>query len=112
VSGEEGAGTALAVALVAAIAACAVLLAGVAVVLVTRAGVAAGADAAALAAADTALGNSTGVPCERAAEAAAANGVDLERCEQAGDVVRVVAAATVLGLAVRVPAVAGPPPAG
>ncbi|WP_375388565.1 Rv3654c family TadE-like protein [uncultured Amnibacterium sp.] len=110
-SGEEGAGTALAVALVAAIAACAVLLATVGVVLDTRRRVAAAADAAALAGADVALGAATGIPCDRAGEVAAANGARLASCEQSGQKVRVAATASVLGIPVRVVAVAGPPPA-
>ena len=109
---EQGAGTALALALVAAIAAVAVLLGAVGLVLDTRRRVASAADAAALAGADVALGNATGIPCDRAADVAGANGVALEGCEQAGDLVRVTASAVVLGLPVRAVAVAGPPPPG
>lgn len=107
---EEGAGTALAVALVAAIVVVFGLGAAVAVLLETRHRVVATADAAALAAADTALGNATGVPCDRAAAIAVDARVSVESCRQRGALVRVGTAASVLGVTVRAVAVAGPPP--
>ncbi len=60
---------------------------GVAAVRSARAGAAA--DAAALAAADTALGRMTGVPCTRAAEVAAAVGATVEECTVIGAVATV-----------------------
>jgi secretion/DNA translocation related TadE-like protein len=92
--------------------AAAVLLAAIGVVLDARRRAAGAADAAALAAADVALGNAVGVPCDRAAEVAVANGVALLSCERSGPKVRVATGTTVLGVPVRVVAVAGPPPPG
>lgn len=107
---EEGAGTALAVALVAAVVAAFLLAAVAAAVLDARRRVATAADAAALAGADVALGAATGVPCVRAAELAASAGVRLDGCAQRGDLVRVRLSTTVLGVALAADAVAGPPP--
>jgi secretion/DNA translocation related TadE-like protein len=111
VSRETGAGTALAVALVAAIVVLFGLLASVAVVLDAHRRAVSTADAAALAAADTALGNATGVPCARAAGIVAAASLRLDGCAQRGALVRVRVSASVLGLALDAVAVAGPPPA-
>jgi secretion/DNA translocation related TadE-like protein len=111
VTREEGAGTVLAVALVAAVIAAFLLAAAAAVVLDAHRRVVASADAAALAGADVALGVATGVPCERAAVIAAAAGVGLDRCEQHGVLVRVRASAVALGVPLAAEAVAGPPPA-
>ena len=108
-SDERGAGTALALAVVAAVVALFVLLAAVAVVLDARRRSVSVADAAALAGADTALGNASGVPCERAAHLAASAHLRLDACAQRGDLVRVAVSTVVLGLAVRAEAVAGPP---
>lgn len=67
------------------------------------------ADAAALAAADTASGVAIGVPCERAEEVAAASGASLAACEVDG----LVATVTVTGrfgvLVCDARARAGPP---
>lgn len=67
------------------------------------------ADAAALAAADAASGAVSGVPCERAAEVAAASGASLQTC----DVVDLIATVTVGGafgvLPAQASARAGPP---
>lgn len=60
------------------------------------------ADAAALAAADAASGAVAGVPCERAAEIAAASGAVVERCDVDG----LVATVTVGGRFGPVPATA------
>ncbi|MGT2425381.1 Rv3654c family TadE-like protein [Amnibacterium kyonggiense] len=108
---EGGAGTALAVAVIAAIVLVFVLAAGAALVLDARRRVVAAADAAALAGADVALGDATGSPCGRAAELAAAAGVRLDRCDQRGVLVRVRASTAVLGIGVVADALAGPPPA-
>jgi hypothetical protein len=108
---EDGAGTVLAVALVAAVVAAFLLAAAGALVLDAHRRVVAAADAAALAGADVALGDATGVPCARAASLAAAADVRLDRCAQRGTLVRVHASTVVLGVALGADAVAGPPPA-
>ncbi|WP_292830964.1 helicase [Microbacterium sp.] len=68
------------------------------------------ADAAALAAADSASGATSGVPCERAAEIAARGGASLALCDVSGLVatVRLEAGFGLLPAAAR--ARAGPPP--
>jgi secretion/DNA translocation related TadE-like protein len=71
--------------------------------------VSAAADAAALAAADTASGLVSGVPCERAARAARLNGARLGSCRVDGLVVLVRAEDEVAGLPIAVWARAGPP---
>ena len=68
----------------------------------------AAADAAALAAADTAVGLVPGYPCERAAEIAEANGASLVACETDGLVITVAVGRTLLGFAVTAAATAGP----
>lgn len=108
---EEGAGTVLALALVAAVIAAFLLAAAAAIVLDGHRRVVAAADASALGAADVALGNATGVPCERATALAAGAGVLLDRCTLRGTLVRVHASTVVLGVALGADAVAGPPPA-
>jgi secretion/DNA translocation related TadE-like protein len=108
--GERGAGSALAVGLVAAVVAAALLLLPLAAVLEARQRAVAAADAAALAGADTALGLVAGVPCHRAAIVARADGAVLARCAQRGLVVRVETRVPVLGFAVGGTAVAGPSP--
>lgn len=108
---EEGAGTVMAVTVIAVIVSVVVLLAPVAVVLEARHRAEAAADSAALAAADTALGLATGTPCTRAGEVVAAvAGPVLVSCRQRGDLVRVEVRADPLGLPVTAVAVAGPPP--
>ncbi|WP_347882092.1 Rv3654c family TadE-like protein [Amnibacterium sp. CER49] len=106
---DRGAGTVLAVGVVAALAALLVLLLPLAAVLAARGTAAQAADAAALAGADTALGAAPGVPCDRAAALAAANGAALATCEQSALVVRVDVVVTVLGLPLHAVATAGPP---
>lgn len=107
---EEGAGTALAIAVVAAVIAAFVLVAPLAVLVAASHRAATAADAAALAAADTALGLATGLPCARAQQVAAAVGARLESCAQRGDLVRVRVAVPALGLELPADAVAGPTP--
>jgi secretion/DNA translocation related TadE-like protein len=67
------------------------------------------ADAAALAAADTASGFVAGYPCPNAAEAARLNGAELGECVVDGLDVRVTAVRWVLGVPVTMAASAGPP---
>jgi hypothetical protein len=107
---DHGAGTALALALVAAVVTVSALLFGVAVALDAHRRVVATADAAALAGADTALGNATGLPCARAAGMVAAAALRLDGCAQRGTLVRVRVSTSVLGVALGAVAVAGPPP--
>lgn len=70
---------------------------------------AAAADAAALAAADVAVGIVPGVPCAAAASLATANGAILTRCEPDGAVVTVRVDIRILGFDVPATATAGPP---
>lgn len=86
---DRGAGSVLAIAIIAAIlGVCAVLL-PLATAVVVRHRAAAAADAAALAGADAASGWRAGAPCEAAARLAAQNGATLSRCEVEGVVVTV-----------------------
>ncbi|WP_207454609.1 Rv3654c family TadE-like protein [Desertivibrio insolitus] len=105
----RGAGSVTVVGIAAAIALAAVLVIAVGGALVVRQRVAGAADAAALAAADTASGRLPGVPCVAAAEVAAANGAELDGCLVEGLVVTVRAAAVVGALPVTATATAGPP---
>ncbi|AWB85712.1 Rv3654c family TadE-like protein [Mycetocola zhujimingii] len=107
---EEGSGSILIVAVVASL----LLLTGLALplnqALTVRQQVANAADAAALAAADTASGVVAGIPCENAAEAARLNGSVLGDCTIDGVEARVIATRSVLGLTVSVASRAGQPP--
>ena len=106
---EVGSGSVLAVGLIASV----LLLTGFAlplhVALTTRQLTANAADAAALAAADTASGLAPGYPCDNAATAAQLNGAELTRCSVSGREARVAASRTVLGIVVTIEARAGPP---
>jgi len=68
------------------------------------------ADAAALAAADTASGAIPGYPCAAAAEAARLNGAVVEACALDGLIASVTVTRTVAVFALRSSARAGPPP--
>ncbi|GGH43364.1 Rv3654c family TadE-like protein [Microbacterium album] len=68
------------------------------------------ADAAALAAADTASGAVGGDPCVRAAQVAGAQRASLVSCELDGLVATVTVSATFAGMPVVATARAGPPP--
>ena len=107
---DSGSGSVLTVALVASV----LLLTGLALpvnaALTTRQLTANAADAAALAAADTASGLVPGYPCANAAEAARLNGAELGECTVDGLVARVTASKSVLGVVVTIAARAGPPP--
>lgn len=108
-SGERGSGGVLAVAVLAAcviVGSAALALAGG---LAARQQVIAAADAAALAAADTALGVVPGDPCRSAARLAAEHGAGLAACRVEGLVVTVTTTRVVLGVAVSATARAGPP---
>jgi secretion/DNA translocation related TadE-like protein len=105
---EEGAGSVLAVGIVAVVVAAAGLVMPLAVVLDARQRAAAAADASALAASDTALGWSPGQPCAAADRVAAATGVQVTRCVVRETTVRVETAAEALGFPIAAAAVAGP----
>lgn len=77
--------------------------------LATRQAVAGAADAAALAAADVAVGIHPGFPCEAAGRVAAANGADVLECELDGLVATIVVGRHILGIPVTATATAGPP---
>ncbi|WP_442576621.1 helicase [Microbacterium sp. F51-2R] len=68
------------------------------------------ADAAALAAADSASGAVLGVPCERAGELAAQADVEVVACDLDNLVATVTVATRFAGFAVSASARAGPPP--
>ena len=106
---DRGAGTPLVLGVLAA-----VLLAGLALVSAASAvagaqRVGAGADAAALAAADVMLGWVAGDPCDMAARVAQAHDAALVGCRAEGLSMIVTVRATVLGVAVQRSARAGPP---
>ncbi len=107
---ETGAGGVLALALVGAT----ILLAGltlpIGAVLAGKQRAISAADAAALAAADVAVGIVAGFPCEAAASVAESNGARLAACEVDGLVATVSVTAGVAGLPVTASATAGPPP--
>lgn len=107
---DRGSGTVLAVALVGGIAALASLSLPPYMGLAVRQSVSAAADAAALAAADVAVGIVPGYPCEVAGTVAVANGASLSSCKADGLVVTVSATRSIVGIAVTSFATAGPPP--
>jgi secretion/DNA translocation related TadE-like protein len=85
------------------------LVVPVSLALAVKQQVAGAADAAALAAADTASGAVAGFPCDAAARAASLNGAELARCELDGLIATVAARTGYLGFDVTVEARAGPP---
>ena len=107
--GDRGAGTVVAVAIVAALVCLTAMLVPLYSVLAKKQAMAGAADAAALAAADVRVGLEPGEPCAVAALVATANGGSLTSCSVDGFVVTVVVTATVAGFAVGVAATAGPP---
>lgn len=109
---ERGSGTILAVAIVGGVVAVTGLALPLYMGYAVRQAVAGAADAAALAAADTASGLLPGYPCDAAAVVAAANGSGLASCEVDGLVATVTATRYLLGFAVSARATAGPPPSG
>ena len=105
------AGTALAAGVLTVAATLSLGLAAVGGAAVTAQRTAGAADAAALAAADTALGFASGVPCERAAEVVSQARLTLIGCDVDGVTVTVEAAAVTGVFRVHARARAGPPPA-
>lgn len=107
--GERGAGSILALAILATIVATLLLIAPLCRALVIRSELTGIADAAALAAADVARGIVPGVPCEIAASVVASNGGVLDKCRVDGVIVTVRVRAVVLIFFVTATATAGPP---
>jgi secretion/DNA translocation related TadE-like protein len=108
-SGDRGAGSVLALATVAGLAGAITVLLPFALMLPVKHRVKDAADAAALAAADVAVGLVPGAPCELAAAVAEGNGASLTACEVDGLVATVTAGATVAGLPISATSSAGPP---
>lgn len=109
---DRGSGTILTIAIVACIVALTAMTIPLYSALVLRQAVAGAADAAALAAADAAVGIVAGFPCEVAGRVAAANGAALDACEVDGLIVTVVTSRSMLGIPVTAAATAGPPTGG
>ena len=106
---DEGAGSVLALAIVAAVVSAALALVIATAAFAARQRIVAAADAAALAASDVRLGVVAGDPCAVAERVARAHGARLSACVLDGAVATVEATADLLGMPVRVAARAGPP---
>lgn len=106
---DDGAGSLLAVAVIGAVLAVTFLLVPLYTVLTVRARAEGSADAAALAAADVAIGIVPGIPCAVAADVAEANRARVTECQADGVIVTVRVSITVLGFSVQSAATAGPP---
>ena len=105
---ERGAGTVVALVLGLGITAVLLLAMPAFAALSARHAVTAAADAAALAAADTASGLVPGHPCDAADRVASANGTSVRSCTVDGLVATVVVSRSVLGFAFAESATAGP----
>lgn len=110
--GERGSGTILMVGIIATVIALTALVIPLYWALSVRHALAAAADAAALAAADTASGLVAGYPCDNAERLAVANDADIKECTVDGRIVTVTASRRILGILVTASATAGPPPTG
>ena len=108
-SAESGAGSILAVSLIAVILAVTILLVPLYSVLSARTRVAAAADASALAAADVAVGRLPGIPCVAAETVAEVNGASMTECQLDGVIVTVRVRLTIVGFVLQSAATAGPP---
>lgn len=108
VADERGAGSVLALAVVAVVLAVTATLLALVVALAARHQAQSAADASALAAADVASGLVAGVPCEAAARAAELGGSVLVGCVVEGGVATVSVARSVLGADVLVTSRGGP----
>ena len=106
---QSGAGSILVVGLIAVILAATILLVPLYSVLSAQTRVAAAADAAALAAADVAVGRLPGVPCVAAKAVAKINGASMTDCQLDGVIVTVRVRLFVVGFGVQSAATAGPP---
>jgi secretion/DNA translocation related TadE-like protein len=107
---ERGAGSILAIAVLGATVLLTTLVVSTLTLLAVGRSVANAADAAALAAADTASGAIAGYPCPAANAVAALNEVAVTRCAVAGLIASVSVTRTVLGIELSASARAGPPP--
>ncbi|TFC50837.1 hypothetical protein E3T26_08220 [Cryobacterium sp. TMT1-21] len=108
--GERGSGTVLAVGVIGAVLLVTAVVVPLFAVLAVGRAVQGSADAAALAAADTASGAVAGVPCEAAAEAARLNGASVTACSVEGLIASVSIGRGYLGLDLGARSRAGPPP--
>ncbi|MCU1403444.1 MAG: hypothetical protein JWM70_1768 [Microbacteriaceae bacterium] len=108
-SNDRGSGSILAVAVMATMLGTVSLLVPLYGVLVAKQQAAGAADAAALAAADVAVGIVAGQPCSVAASLATANGASLGRCQVDGVIVTVTVRVPAFGFEVGAAATAGPP---
>ena len=106
---ERGAGVVLALAIVGVVVLLATAMVGLGAVLAVRQRVIGAADAAAVAAADVAIGIAPGDPCTVAAHVAAAGGARVQRCALDGLVVTVTVAGSAAGIPISALARAGPP---
>lgn len=107
---DRGSGSVLAVALIGATMTVTVLVVPLLAVLALGQSVQNAADAAALAAADTASGAVSGVPCTAADAAAGLNGASVVSCAVDGLIASVTVARSALGFDFSSSARAGPPP--
>jgi secretion/DNA translocation related TadE-like protein len=105
--GDRGAGSILAVAIIGALAAMLTLLFPLCAVLAVKQKVAGAADAAAVAAADVAVGTLPGLPCAAAAIVAEANGAVLRSCTVSVTSATVRTQIRLLGFSVTATATAG-----
>jgi secretion/DNA translocation related TadE-like protein len=106
---DRGAGSVLALAAVAALGLATSVLLPFALVVPVKHRVKDAADAAALAAADVAVGLVPGVPCELAATVADGNGASVLACRVDGLVATVTTGVTLLGVPISASSSAGPP---
>lgn len=106
---ERGAGSILAIAVLGATVLLTTLVVSTLALLAVGRSVATAADAAALAAADTASGAIAGYPCPAANAVAALNEAAVTRCAVAGLIASVSVKRTVLGIELSASARAGPP---
>ena len=107
---ERGAGSILAIAVLGATVLLTTLVVSTLALLAVGRSVANAADAAALAAADTASGAIAGYPCPAADAVAALNEVAVTLCAVTGLLASVSVSRTVLGIELSASARAGPPP--
>ncbi|MCU1445171.1 Rv3654c family TadE-like protein [Cryobacterium sp.] len=110
VTGDRGAGSVLVVALLGAVFTMTAVLIPVLALLPANQAVQGAADAAALAAADTASGLQPGVPCDTAGRAAELNGARLGACTVDGLIATVTVSRTAGLLTIQSSARAGPAP--
>jgi secretion/DNA translocation related TadE-like protein len=106
---DDGSGSILAVAVIGSMLCLVALLAPLYIGLSAKSRAAGAADAAALAAADVAVGIAPGSPCAAASSVADANGARLAACSVDGVIVTVRVTVPIIGFSVPGAATAGPP---